>query len=85
MARPTEFDQANHVWRGWPADQDREAVDDLHTHLDTSAGRSISCWQLTADEIAEVMRTGRVWLHVYGVHPPVYVGGEDPFSTEGEA
>ena len=77
MAASVEFEEANTVWRGWAEDEDRPAVDDLPAHQDEQ--RSISCWQLTAEELAEVARTGRVWLHVWGRQPPVYVGGDYPF------
>ena len=80
VAVPNKFPQANAVWRGWPAGNGKEAVADLHAYRDKQ--RSISCWELTAAEVAEVMRTGRVWLHVFGQHPPVYVGGESPFQEQ---
>lgn len=35
-----------------------------------------SCWKVTADELAEINRTGCVWLGVWGQqHPPVVVSG----------
>jgi hypothetical protein len=37
----------------------------------------VSAWQLTPDEMAEVQRTGVVYLAVLGTsHPPVFVGAE---------
>lgn len=47
----------------------------------------ISCWKLTPEELEEVARTGKVWLHVLGGgHPPVLVSGERPFEpVEAEA
>lgn len=42
----------------------------------------ISCWKLTAEELAEINRTGRVWLLVYGTAMfPSCVAGEKPFVT----
>lgn len=36
----------------------------------------VSCWKLDADELAEIQRTGVVWLSVMGpTHPPLFVGG----------
>lgn len=37
----------------------------------------VSCWELTADEVAEVQATGLVWLSVWGAvtQPPVFVTG----------
>ena len=41
----------------------------------------ISCWKLTAQELAEVNRTGRIWLGIVGVTmPPAWVLGESPFE-----
>lgn len=40
----------------------------------------ISCWKVTAEELAEIQRTGRVWLHVLGyTMPPVLVMGTRSF------
>lgn len=42
----------------------------------------ISCWKLTRDELDEIIRTGRVWLTVYGSGmPPVALGTDKPFET----
>ena len=41
----------------------------------------ISCWQLTSEELAEIQRTGRIWLLVFGqTHPVVHLAGESPFG-----
>lgn len=43
----------------------------------------VSCWKLTAEELAEINRTGRVWLMIYGVTmPPSVVCGEKPFTVQ---
>lgn len=34
-------------------------------------GRVVTCWQLTAEEIATVMRTGRLWLTQLTFHTPL--------------
>lgn len=53
-----------------------ENVSDLHTF--TNGMCSVSCWQLSPEEIAEVARTGRVFLSVFSgrTQPPVFVGAE---------
>ena len=81
MATPIHFPQANTVWKGWEADDQREAVGDLQAYRDESTNRTTSCWALSLAELAEVQRTGKVWLQVVGQHPPVYVGGADPFKA----
>ena len=41
----------------------------------------VSCFKMTAEELAEVNKTGRVWLIVYGhTMPPVILDGESPFQ-----
>lgn len=45
-------------------------IDDLPV-LATNVGH-LSCWELAPEELAEVQRTGRIYLHVVGPqHPPV--------------
>lgn len=54
-----------------------ENVDTLHTY--TNGICSVSCWELSQDELAEVLRTGRVFLTVLSgqTQPPVFIGSED--------
>ena len=41
----------------------------------------VSCWKPTADELAEIIKTGRVWLVIHGeTMPPAYLSGISPFS-----
>ena len=77
MGEPIEFEGQNHVWKKSGAD-----VDDLPCFRDEVVQESISCWRLNEAELAEVVRTGVVWLYVRGVHPPVSVSGEYPFVWE---
>lgn len=86
MAAPIAFPEANAVLVGSPEDKAAGTVLDLHIHryrdLD-QAPHVISKWELTEAERAEVGRTGHVWLHSWGItHPPVSVGGNDPFIRE---
>ena len=77
MGEPIEFEGQNHVWKKSGAD-----VDDLPCFRDEVCHVNISCWRLNEVELAEVARTGTVWLYVWGPHPPVSVGGEYPFIRE---
>ena len=80
MAQPTTFPEATLVWTG-PND-----IGDLPAHRDDESNENISCWELSAEEIAEILSTGVVWLHVWGTHPPVCISGVSPFiKTEGES
>ena len=76
MAEPVEFDEQNTTWIG------QGDVDELPAFRDIASGENISCWRLNPAELAEVQRTGVVWLRVWGVHPPVYVDGFHPFIPE---
>ena len=79
MGRHTQFPECNFTWKGWPEEGDRPAVGDLATYRD--GHQAISCWEMSAAEIAEIQRTGKVWLHVLGSgHPPVAVMGHAPFA-----
>ena len=41
----------------------------------------ISCWKVTAEELEEIRRTGRVWLYIMGTTmPPAYPTGFNPFE-----
>lgn len=73
MARPTAFPEATITWGG-PGD-----IADLPAWRDDATGLNISCWELSAEEIAEILATGVVWLEVWGHHPPVCVSGTSPF------
>ena len=43
---------------------------------------TISCWTPTPEELAEIIKTGSVWLIVWGGQPPVCVTGIAPFEPE---
>lgn len=41
----------------------------------------VSCWQFSPEEVAEIVRTGRIYLGVLGAStPPVWVTGTNPFT-----
>lgn len=44
----------------------------------------ISCWKLTAEELAEINKTGRVWLTCMSGMIPCYLTVEKPFSSQAE-
>lgn len=81
---PVSFPEANAVLFGTPEDRASGKVIDLPIHRYEDAEgkpRVISKWKLSADELAEVMRTGHVWLHAWGTtHPPIAVSGANPFK-----
>lgn len=52
---------------------------------DVNGPQVISCWRLTPEELAEVARTGVVWLSVIqDGQPPVYVSGTALVTVDGK-
>lgn len=86
MATFVNFPESNCTWKGWEASPDREpknqSVGDLRCFTDGK--QSISCWKLSWWELLTVIFTRKVWLFVYGHHPPVYVKGKYPFYRKPE-
>lgn len=80
---PSDFDESNHVLDK-PGDMDREECDPLCVEIgtvrvgfgDTPLPVVQSCWKLSAEELEEVNRTGRIWLTIVGrTMPPVMLSG----------
>ena len=76
MAQPVEFGQVNYQWHG------EGDTGTLPVYRDLQTGGNVSCWELSAEEQIEVLQTGKVWLTVWGTHPPVALQGSDPFVPE---
>ena len=55
----------------------------LRVETDTAGDRTMtSCWRLEAAELAEVARTGRIYITVVGgVHPPIRPDAFRPFGV----
>lgn len=77
------FDEENTVL-GKPDSMTADECDPLSVwrgNLDNGQPVIISCWKMSALELAEVNRTGRVWLVVWGdAMPPVCPLGTSPFT-----
>ena len=73
MAQPLAFAEANLIL--YPPEGMEDDVMPLHVRAtDCSA---VSCWKLSEKELAEIQRTGVVWLSVMGGRmPPVMVSGQ---------
>jgi hypothetical protein len=84
MAVACGFSEANFVLSAPPGmEEDCDALQVLRMEIE---GRPVvvSAWKVTADELAEINRTGRIWLILFGqTMPPACVCGEKPFSVEG--
>lgn len=77
MAKPVYFPQANFTLLG-PAGTD---VLDLHCYR--GQGNFVSCWELSDDELEEVIKTRRIFVGVQGAQtaPPIWVA-KNPFITQ---
>jgi hypothetical protein len=83
----TDFLEANDVLKAAPGTEDH--VNDLPifrpTFAQVQAGQLpcvVSCATLSPEELAEVNRTGVVYLQVLGhTHPPVALYGISPFVS----
>ncbi len=82
MAFSASFDESNTVL-GKPANMSAdecEALAVLCTETQDGIPCVVSCWKFTAEEVAEINRTGRAWLTVAGkTMPPAHVQGIKPF------
>lgn len=74
MAQPIRFKGCNKVLLAPKGEEYRTS--DLHTF--NNGNVTVSAWQLSPEELADVIATGTVFLSVfYGPSsPPVYVGNE---------
>lgn len=90
MAFPTSFAESNGFLASAPGDEELVGPLSIWRGVavpveDNAAGTGlitvISCWKLTAEELAEVNRTGRIWLGICGdTMPPAWVSGSKPFT-----
>lgn len=87
MAEFIDFPEANDVLKAAPGTE--AYVSDLPIFRQPLPGQQlkpgympcvVSCFQLSPQELAEVNRTGRLYLQVLGhTHPPVSISGLSPF------
>ncbi|HEX8658318.1 MAG TPA: hypothetical protein VF690_12320, partial [Hymenobacter sp.] len=87
MAEFIDFPEANDVLKAAPGTE--EYVSDLPIFRQPLLGQQlkpghppcvVSCFKLSAEELAEVARTGLLYLQVLGpTHPPVSISGLSPF------
>jgi hypothetical protein len=74
MGHPIKFDGANALLA---APSGAENVDGLPVFRNGIC--CVSCWALSPDEVAEIARTGRIFITVLAgkTQPPVFAGGEE--------
>lgn len=81
--KPVDFPEANFTF-GRPMVMTDEQCGSLRVFKGKYADGlpvNISCFELSEDELQEIVKTRRVWLHVIGEsHPPVAIGTESPWK-----
>jgi hypothetical protein len=84
MAVPSSFDESNFIY-DTPKGVDPGDIVPLSCFVQNSPALTISCWKFTKEELDEIIKTGRVWVYIYG-HPipPLVVSGHLPFEQINE-
>jgi len=80
MARPIDFIGSNMTFA-----KDQKEYLPLPAH-GTEDGQAITCWELTEAELAEVAKTGKVWLRIWtfgNALQPQLVEAFDPLTNGG--
>ena len=72
MGAPVDFPGANLTLQPPPGVESVQPLRVFHNERCL-----VSCWELSPEELAEVARTGRVFLSVWGPPYPTFVGGEE--------
>ena len=81
--KPVKFKQANDNLKA-PPGQEKE-ITSLPVYKPFDEQFLISCWQLSPEELAEVQRTGIVFMHIMGPNTyPVALDGLSPFRETKE-
>lgn len=83
MATPIEFAEQNTVLKAQPGTE--SWVRDLPIYWQFPDGVQdacvVSCWELSEEEKAEVLRSGRIYFQAFGMtHPPVSIWGTSPWA-----
>jgi len=77
---PCGFAESNAVLSRPPDMEDCDALSVLRGQDLQNRPVVVSCWKVTAEELEEIKRTGRVWLLLWGPSmPPATVSGIKPF------
>jgi len=81
--KPVGFPESNKTLAP-PRGMTEEECSTLEVYTDGE--QCISCWELTDEELMEVLQTKRIWVHVwFGMtQPPIAASGKCPFKRDGE-
>lgn len=82
MGSPVDFPESNMTFSK-PESMTNDECQPLPAFVDGQ--QIISCWELTEEEIMDIVRTKKVWLSVVGgSQPPVCIFGFYPFDVKEE-
>lgn len=90
MATPIEFPESNTVLKAAPGTEEwvrdlpifRQGLSFLPNgvRMDQCV---VSCWELSPEELAEVVKTGKIYFQCFGgTHPPISIHGLSPFTYQ---
>lgn len=77
MAEPTNFDESNIVMDPPPGVSQDECSS---INAFTDGHHFITCWKVTAEELEEINRTGRIWLCQLGGMRAHFITGHKPIE-----
>ena len=85
MAKIVAFPEQNHILQPAPGTEPYVQPLPCHASVRTEPDGqqfmvTTSCWEMSEAEIIEIVRTKRVWLQVYGGHPPSLIIGVNPIA-----
>jgi hypothetical protein len=78
MAKPVQWHGANRTLTPPKAEEDTSRIESMAVF--NNGNMSVSCWQLTPEELADVVQNGgKIYLAVlFGPsQPPAFIGSED--------
>lgn len=81
MAHPVEFPESNRALAA-PDGKSADGCGSLPVHADGKE-ITISCWELSGDDLMEVLETKRVWVWVFAggrSQPPIGISTKNPFQ-----
>jgi hypothetical protein len=81
------FDEDNHVFDP-PKGMTNEDCNSLSAYVGYDSDKrpvTITCWKVSKEELEEIIKTGRIWLFIFGHGmPPVALVAKHPFTPTTE-
>lgn len=86
MILPIDFPEANYKYVLNNADQQKAGeFHDSTLPVFRNGEETISCWDVTDEDLEMIKNTRQIWLRIVGPHqPPCQVTADSPFHTAAE-